>query len=75
MRYFNREQNELEVSCLRGLWSLSEIKEDRQMVLRTIGLEPFIHSLLKVSPPDTDDDIGEHVCIRVNQTSMGCLSQ
>jgi hypothetical protein len=75
VRYFNREQNELEVSCLRGLWSLSEIKEDRQMVLRTIGLEPFIHSLLKVSPPDTDDDIGEHVCIRVNQTSMGCLSQ
>ena len=75
MRYFNREQNELEVSCLRGLWSLSEIKEDRQMVLRTIGLEPFIHSLLKVSPPDTDDDIGAHVCIRVNQTSMGCLSQ
>jgi hypothetical protein len=74
-RYFNREQNDLEMKSLACLWNFSEIKEDRQMVLRTIGLEPFIHSLLKVSPPDTDDDIGEHVCIRVNQTSMGCLSQ
>ena len=74
-RYFNCEQNELEVLCLNCLWCFSEIKEDRQMVLRKIGLEPFIHSLLKVSSPDIDDDIGEDVCFRVNQASMGCLSQ
>ena len=71
MRYFNREQNELEVSCLQCLWNLSEIKEDRRMVLRTIGVEPFIHSLLKVSS-DIDDSV-EHVYI--NQASVGCLAQ
>jgi hypothetical protein len=74
-RYFNHEQNILEVLCLKCLWCFSESKEDRQMVLRKIGLEPFIHSLLKVSSPDIDDDIREDVCFRVNQASMGCLSQ
>ena len=66
--YSNEKQNDLELYCLMCLWNFSEIKEDRQLVLRKIGLEPFIDSLLKDAPePDA--------VINVNQASVGCLAQ
>ena len=71
VNYFNEKQNELEIFCLLCLWNFSEIKEDRQLVLREIGLEPFLHSLLKTGP---DDYLG-HSLIHVNEASVGCLAQ
>ena len=67
--HFNAQQNEMETKCLICLWNFSETKEDRQLVLMKIGLEPFLHSLVK----DTSDAHGN--TLRVNEASMGCLAQ
>ena len=66
MSYFNDKQSDLELYCLMCLWNFSEIKEDRKLVLRKIGLEPFIDSLLK------DALVG---VIHINEASVGCLAQ
>ncbi|CAB4018738.1 uncharacterized protein LOC113664598 [Paramuricea clavata] len=69
--YFNNKQTELEMCCLSCLWVFSEIEEDRSLVLKKIGLEPFIHSLLK-NTPDVDDD-DDWTCDVVHASS-GCLA-
>ena len=68
-KHFNRLQDGMEISCLLCLWNFSETKEDRQLVLKKIGLEPFLHSLLK-DTSDVHDGI-----LRVNEVSVGCLAQ
>jgi hypothetical protein len=68
--YFNNKQTEVETCCLSCLWVFSEIEEDRSLVLKKIGLEPFIHSLLK-NTPDVDDD--DWTCDVVHASS-GCLA-
>ena len=62
-RLFNDKQAELEIICLFCCWDFSETEEDRSLVLRKIGLEPFIHSLLKLD------------VTRANEASLGCLVQ
>ena len=65
IKSFNSLQDTLETSCLDFLWNFSETKEDRQLVLKKIGLEPFLHSLLK----DTSK-VGYQ-----NKLSVRCLAQ
>ena len=67
-KHFNGQQEEMEVFCLLCLWNFSETKEDRQLVLRKIGLEPFLYSLLK-DIPDVHDCF-----LRVNEVSVGCVA-
>ncbi|CAB3998561.1 uncharacterized protein LOC113664598 [Paramuricea clavata] len=71
-RHFNDQQTELEIRCLSCLWSLSETKEDRSLLLRKIGLEPILHSLLK-DIPDVVDDNRIYDVSRANERSLGCL--
>ena len=72
-RLFNDQQAGLEIFCLSCLWNFSETKEDRSLVLRKIGLEPFIHSLLKFDVPDVVDDNRIYDVIHANEASLGCL--
>lgn len=73
-KYFNERQEALEISCLHALWNFSEMKAERQLVLREIGLEPFLHSLLKdesnVVYPVENSNLG-----KINESSAGCLAQ
>ena len=71
-RHFNDKQAELEICCLSCLWDFSETKEDRSLLLRKIGLEPIVHSLLK-DIPDVVDDNRIYDVSRANERSLGCL--
>ena len=76
MKRFRERQLDLEVFCLLCIWNFSEIKEDRRLVLKTIGLDPFFYSLLK-DPTDFEgiEQVEEYDIIRVNEASVGCLAQ
>ncbi|XP_028395296.1 uncharacterized protein LOC114519373 [Dendronephthya gigantea] len=65
----NHNSNRLEISCLHCLWNFMEKEKDRSIVLKMIGLEPFINSFLKVSS-DVDQ---EYFVISINEAAVGCL--
>ncbi|XP_028395295.1 uncharacterized protein LOC114519372 [Dendronephthya gigantea] len=72
--YFNEKQEELEIFCLYTLWNFSEMKADRQLVLKVIGLEPFLYSLLKDESSVKDLEKKSRLN-QINDSSVGCLVQ
>lgn len=67
----NGNQNLLEYGCLITLWNYSETKEDRRMVLKEIGLDMFMKSLVK--QPHNGDEYLE--VSQINEAAVGCLAQ
>ena len=65
-------QKILEYSCLGAVWSYSELEEDRRIILKKIGLDMFVKSLIR--SPWQADELDREV-ININECAVGCLSQ
>lgn len=69
MKDVNDNGDKLEILCLFCLWNFMEMERDRSIVLKRIGLKPFINSLLRVAS-DTDQ---EYLVFHINEAAVGCL--
>ena len=67
-------QKLLENSCLGTFWSYSELEEGRRIVLKNIGLDMFIKSLVR-SPLQGHEGVLEPEVIDINNSAVGCLAQ
>ena len=72
LRSVTDNQKILEYSCLGAVWSYSELEEDRRIVLKKIGLDMFMKSLIR--NPWQADELDPEV-ININECAVGCLSQ
>ena len=67
-------QKSLEYYCLYALWNYSELEEGRRIVLKNIGLDMFIKSLVR-SPLQGHEGVLEPEVIDINNSAVGCLAQ